>query len=236
MSADDSKLPPPSTGKADTSGWVLIMEENLTPSPRKDTEKARRRLSSPTSSPSPFSISSMSTNRSSSSKTSVSSLGDAKHSGAGRPQSRQSADGDGRDSMSTVSTSSSISTPTSRPTSPSFMSTPAMGMRGSALPTLKRTPGPIGASRKSLGASMNAPPSFLHPPNSYREKHTMSFAALADKSLPSTPSSHTIKPRAPSALSQSRIGRPTSVNSGRRSTDPNDPNSVQGRLRSGSTA
>ena len=39
MSADDSKLPPPSTGKADTSGWVLIMEENLTPSPRKDTEK-----------------------------------------------------------------------------------------------------------------------------------------------------------------------------------------------------
>lgn len=226
----------------DTSGWVLIMEDNMTPSPTKDRDKARRRLSSPTSSPSPFSISSRSTNRTSSSRTSNNSSGDV-NIGKGRPQSRLSQGG--RDSMSTVSTRSSLSTPTSRPTSPTFLSTPPPGFSNSALPTLKRAVTVQKQKRASLGRGMpsGTPPSYLQPPNNYREKLAAAAAiavSASDKSLPPTPKSAAKSPRPPSATGQSRIGRPSPVTSGRRSSADNNSKGLAvkdlGRWRSGSAA
>lgn len=233
---------PQGTPNADSSGWVLIMEDNMTPSPAKDRDKARRRLSSPTSSPSPFSISSRSTNRTSSSKTSNTSesLTDM-NIGKGRPQSQLSENG--RDSMSTVSTASSLSTPTSRPTSPAFLSTPPPGSIHSALPTLKRSV--TGGKRASLGkgSPSRAPPSFLQPPNGYRDRQSsVILRASANRSLPPSPPRMSVKsPRPPSALGQSRIGRPTSLTSGRRSAGDDKTSRVLsakdlGRWRSGSAA
>ncbi|KAL5495148.1 NDE1_1 [Sanghuangporus weigelae] len=205
----------------DTSGWVLIMEDNMSPSPTKDRDKERRRLSSPTSSPSPYSMSSRSTNRTSSSKTSntSTSIADA-NIGKGRPESRQS--GTGRDSMSTVSTGSSISTPTSRPTSPAFLSTlstPPPGFTNSALPLLKRSVTVQKRASLGRGSPTRMPYSYLQPPTSYRDKHVSSVnMSSADKSLPPTPKSATRISRPPSAVVQSKIGRPTPLVSGRRST------------------
>lgn len=246
---------------ADTSGWVLIMEEQMTPSPSKDKEKNRRRLSSPTSSPfrldsidlgdrNRSSLDRSTSMRATSNSFSISDSNFGK-STVRRPQSRLSTDG--RDSTSTVSTTSTPLTPTSRPTTPTFLPLPSSTTINSHMPTLKRA-GPPGPHRSSLGTSSPTPiaNSFLHTPTSYREKLGLSQSA-SEKSLPPTPShiptpTRTISPplsgipksrsmRPPSALSQSRIGKPVS---GRRSAGADDPTPLLSqkdtvRMRSGST-
>lgn len=236
----ERKLGPVSPAKpGDTSGWVLIMEESMTPSPTKDREKERRRLSSPTSS-SPFSLTSANVGRTSSMKASSTPLTDANFgkSGIRRPQSRLS--GDGRDSTSTVSTTSTLPTPTSRPTTPTFLPMPSSGMFSSGLPMMKRQAVP-GQKRSSLGTNSPspAPTSSLHPPGTYRDNHLSSVTTSTNKSLPPPPANVTVRSsRPPSALGQSRIGRPAS---GRRSAGADDHQGLvvndkePGRLRSGST-
>ncbi|KAH8120407.1 hypothetical protein DFH11DRAFT_1873584 [Phellopilus nigrolimitatus] len=218
---------PSPTKAGDTSGWVLIMEDSMSPSPTKDREKERHRFSNPTSSP--FSLHTV--HKSSSTKTSSTSLTDANLGRTGSRRSQSRLSGDGRDSTSTVSTTSTLPTPTSRPTSPTFLPIPSPGLYNTALPTLKRSTGPT-QKRSSLGASgLPAPTSFLQPPNSYRDKHASS---TTNKSLPPPPNFMTRSSRPPSALGQSRIGRPAA---GRRSVGPDDVNTGRGngRSRSGST-
>ena len=219
----------------DTSGWVLIMEENMTPSPTKDREKERRRITSPNSSP--FSISTIKTHRPTSLMTSSSSMVDGNINpriGYRRSQSRVS--GDGRDSTSTVSTTSTLPTPTSRPTSPSFLPMPASGSYGTNLPSLRRSVGP-GTKKPSLSQSTSSihgsPSSFLTPPNSFRDK----LATVSNKSLPTPPAALRASRSPPVSLDQSRIGRPPSatVSSGRSSAGSDKSGSREkGRIRSGS--
>lgn len=224
---------------SDTSGWVLIMEDSMTPTPTRG--KDRRRLSSPSSSPFGASM-----HRSSNSGPMH--LG---QSALRRPQSRQSGETDGRASTSTVSTTSSIPTPTSRPATPTFLPVPSGGMYASGLPMKRSTgPGPV-PKRSSLGSATSSPTSFLQPPDRFRERPTSvgSLAASTNKSLPPPPPlspNVTLRaPRPPSALGQSRIGRPTSLGGGRKSagTEGDDGRSrhdmqsgKEGRSRAGSSS
>lgn len=230
LEAEKKKTPlnPAKEPKADTSGWVLIMEDSMNVTPTR--EKERRRLSSPSSSP--FSLSTMT--KSASTQLTDLNLG---KSGIRRPQSRLS--GDGRDSTSTVSTTSSIPTPTSRPATPTFLPVPTPGLYGSGLPTMKRSTGPTAVKRSSLGAnSVNNSPTSLHPlTHHHRERPLSALAASTNKMLPPPPSNITVRaPRPPSALGQSRIGRPSG---GRKSIGDEAPPIPKGRdasrSRSGST-
>lgn len=214
---------------SDTSGWVLIMEDSMSPTPTKDREKERRRLSSPSASP--FSRSAIP--KSSSMQLTDANLG---KSGIRRPQSRLS--GDGRDSMSTVSTTSSIPTPTSRPATPTFLPVPTGGPYGSGLSALKRSTGP-GQKRSSLGSTISSSASgtFLQPP----KERPLSALASTNKNLPVPPNVN-VRTRAPSALGQSRIVRPNSFSTGRKSVGAEEGNNLSAavkdlsRSRAGSTA
>ncbi|KAI0673476.1 hypothetical protein C8Q78DRAFT_968772 [Trametes maxima] len=217
------------TPGADTSGWVLIMEDS--PSPVKHKEKELRRPSSP-SAPSSFrpvssgSIDSPSSVGGNSRATSALSQS-MMPTGIRRPQSRLSVSTEGRSSVSTnatTSTTSSIPTPSSRPSTPTFLPIPSASMYGSG--GLKRSTGPGSgaysqAKRSSLGASIARSPTL-------------------DSPTLSTHSNITIRPPkapAPSALAQSRIGKPST--SGRRSGGGSDPEGLPGaksRARSGSAS
>ncbi|KAH9898061.1 hypothetical protein C8Q73DRAFT_744154 [Cubamyces lactineus] len=199
------------TPGADTSGWVLIMEDS--PSPVKDKEKERRRTSSP-SAPSAFRpVSSSSIDSPSSAGSNSRAPSALSHSvmptGIRRPQSRLSVSTEGRSSVSTnatTSTTSSVPTPSSRPSTPTFLPVPSASMYSGN--GLKRSTGPASGAysqskRSSLGASTTRSPTLDSP------------------SL-STHSNVTIRPPkapAPSALMQSRIGKPSS---GRRSGGGSD--------------
>ncbi|CDO76621.1 hypothetical protein BN946_scf184868.g35 [Trametes cinnabarina] len=208
------------TPGADTSGWVLIMDDS--PSPVKDKEKERRRPSSPTAPSSFRSVDSPSSNGSNSRAPSALSQS-VMPTGIRRPQSRLSVSTEGRSSVSTnatTSTTSSIPTPSSRPSTPTFLPVPSASLYSGG--GLKRSTGPgTGAygqpKRSSLGASTNSP--GLHSPT----LSTHSNVTVRPPKLP-----------APSVLSQSRIGKPTS---GRRSGGGSDPEGMPGaktRARSGS--
>ncbi|KAI8980672.1 hypothetical protein BD414DRAFT_464892 [Trametes punicea] len=218
------------TPGADTSGWVLIMEDS--PSPVKDKEKERRRTSSPTA-PSAFRpVSSSSTDSPSSNgrnSRAPSALSQSvMPTGLRRPQSRLSVSTEGRSSVSTnatTSTASSIPTPSSRPSTPTFLPVPSASLYGNG--GLKRSTGPGSGAygqpkRSSLGASIAHSPTL-------------------DSPTLSTHSNVTIRPPkapAPLALAQSRIGKPAV--SGRRSGGGSDPEGLPGtgaksRARSGST-
>ena len=216
----------------DSSGWVLIMEDSMSPTPTKEKD-GRKRASSPAASPI---YNAMTSRRMNSAGSSHVDLG---RSNIGRPLSRQSGPADGRDSISTVSTMSSIPTPNSRPTTPTFLPVPTYG---GGLPTMKRSTGPGQVKRTSLGSNPDSP-TFLQAPNSFRDPLSKStFAVSTNKSLPATPTNVTVRARPPSALGQSRIGRPTSFGSGRKSAGGSDtdganalPAGKDSRPRAGST-
>ncbi|KAF9270336.1 hypothetical protein L218DRAFT_1071784 [Marasmius fiardii PR-910] len=209
----------------DSSGWVLIMEDS--PSPPRDRRSSR-------SGASRTSTSTASTSSSPTPESSKSSLYQSTVStGLRRPQSRLSG--------GSTTTASSIPTPTSRPATPTLLPLPT-----SAVHAVKRSTGPGVTSylsqtkRSSLGSStvtMN---------KSTRERPTtmppFGRPQSPDKTLPKLPPGHEnvtvrnsskLPPSSSSSLlAQSRIGRPSSGASRRRSSGERDPS----RPRAGSSA
>ncbi|EPQ60699.1 hypothetical protein GLOTRDRAFT_31887 [Gloeophyllum trabeum ATCC 11539] len=237
---------------ADSTGWVLIMEDS--PTPVKEKDKERRRSSSPLRplAPSAFRSPKSSldetesfTNTSRRSQYALS----KSTTGIRRPQSRLS---DGRTSASTATTASSIHTPlSSRPCTPTFLPLPTSSIHSTS--NLKKSVGP-GAKppsqpkRSSLGHSpvkggfsfRERPYTMPAPPRPESEASSPN----TEKELPRFPQSQsnvTLRPpskfaMSSSLLSQSRIGRPSG---GRRSgggdlsDDPSSGDRTRGR--SGST-
>ncbi|RDX52106.1 hypothetical protein OH76DRAFT_1401018 [Lentinus brumalis] len=210
-------------GGADTSGWVLIMEDS--PSPSKDKDKERRRVSgTSTGVPSAFrtSLESPSSIRSSRAGSALS------QSAVRRPQSRLSVSTEGRSSVSTTattSTASSIPTPSSRPSTPTFLPLPSASMYGGGNTGLKRSTGPGSGAysqsghlhkRSSLGASIHASPTLESP--TYSSHSNITIRPTKMTAIPAP------------GLSQSRIGKPVA---GRRSGGGSDPEPFFFGLRSG---
>ncbi|KAJ7597157.1 hypothetical protein C8J56DRAFT_919357 [Mycena floridula] len=231
-------LPEKKDSSGDSTGWVLIMEDS--PSPPRRKERERRRASSPlgnatfrptqsTASPSPTL----------SSKPNPFAQSTA-HTGIRRPQSRLSS--------GSTATSSSITSSSSRPSTPTFLPIPAAG-----LTSLKRSTGPGLAKRSSLGSSTAAMP----PPSEIPRERPTTLPPLprissgasetSAKALPRVPlyNNITIRQKMPtsttssSLLSKSRIGRPSSGGSRRNSEATEHPfpdMAVGSRPRSGSSS
>ncbi|KAF8225069.1 hypothetical protein L208DRAFT_1409145 [Tricholoma matsutake] len=221
----------------ESSGWVLIMEDS--PSPPKDKEKERRRLSSP-SAPTAF-------RPGVSTSIPAPALGLIKpnnlnqstmNAGIRRPQSRLSAG-----SLSTTTTSS-IPTPVSRPATPTYLPVPTSSLYSypatAGLTGIKRSTGPNGSNkRSSLGSNAigiplsdsQEPRTTIPPPRPPSDTPAASFRYNfeSSKALPQLPgvySNITMRPASKlpsgttSMLAQSRIGRPSSGGfSGRKSND-----------------
>ncbi|KAF9822021.1 hypothetical protein IEO21_00015 [Rhodonia placenta] len=196
----------------DASGWVLIMEDS--PSPRKDKDKERRRTSSPTA-PSSFKLPATPPHESSPSgipraPSAMSQSG--MQSGIRRPTSRLSVSTEGRSSVSTNATSSTISsipTPSSRPSTPTFLPIPTYGGANNGL---KVSTGPGSGAysqlkRSSLGSNPPRSPSMSSP--------GMHIPHVNVSVRP------TSKYSVPGSMSQSRIGKPLPTG-GRRSTGDAD--------------
>ncbi|KAI9572857.1 hypothetical protein HD554DRAFT_2202688 [Boletus coccyginus] len=212
---------PPKSGATtpdpNTSGWVLIMDD--TPSPAKDTEKERRRVSSP-SIPGSFR--------------------------SGIPtstflpyflQTQSSPPKHDEQPQSTTATISTIPTPSSRPTTPTLYANGTISAIG-----LKRSTGPGVVAkgqqkRGSLGFRNTGSPTSSDNESRARDR-PVSYNSKAErqttKTLPhfSPPDANvTIRAssRIPSSASstsilmQSRIGRPAGVTSGRRSVGLDPP-------------
>ncbi|KAF9229413.1 hypothetical protein BS17DRAFT_20891 [Gyrodon lividus] len=218
------------TPDPNTSGWVLIADD--TPSPAKDSEKERRRVSSP-SAPSAYHSGIL---PSASSPTFSKPIPLAQITlNNRRPQSRLSGA-----SQSTTATVSSIPTPSSRPATPTFLPVPTSGLHANGSMSgigLKRSTGPgTGAygqkKRVSLGSSTAGSPTPSFDNESRPRERPMSYNAKMDRQIakplpqfPPSDSNVTIRgsSRIPSSassasvLSQSRIGRPAGVAGGRRS-------------------
>jgi nuclear distribution protein NudE len=237
---DENKRTP-----ASSSGWVLIMEDS--PSPTKAKERDHRRASSPPSAVSFPALASLATSIQSGSLGTPDVSQNVQSSGLRRPQSRLSTSTEGRSSVSTTATVSSIPTPVSRPATPTFIPLPSSGLY--AHPTtagatgLKRPSGPgFGGAyfkRSSLGSTTgDSPPSTSSSDGGFSRPTLSSLASHAaasptsttspshkesfnTKPLPQTPHPN-ITVRSQSKLptpllSQSRIGRPSFGASGRRS-------------------
>ncbi|KZP31209.1 hypothetical protein FIBSPDRAFT_1037670 [Athelia psychrophila] len=203
------------TPVADTSGWVLIMEDS--PSPIKHVEKERRRTSSP---PAPTSFRLGASTAVPSPQIQPDKGGSlyksTMNTGIRRPQSRLSAA-----SASTTATTSSIPTPSSRPSTPTFLPVPSAGLYAhsstAGITGLKRSTGPnSGAYMQPKRASLGTPSSPSDDESHMGERPiTYSYRSDAFKGLPQLPSLQSnITLRAPSkfpassSLSKSRIGRP----------------------------
>ncbi|TRM65697.1 hypothetical protein BD626DRAFT_397963 [Schizophyllum amplum] len=210
---------------ADSSGWVLIMEDS--PSPPKMPDRERRRASSPQRP-------GLSTRGSPTRPTKPSGLGQSSIStGMKRPQSRLSGGSMSTTTSSlsaTTATTSSIPTPTSRPSTPTLLPIPSSGLYAPTNGGLKRSTGPLAVSkRSSLGASTGIPPPPSRPSSSM------------EKPLPGL-SNVTVRSRLPpsasnASLSKSRIGRPSGGGSGRRSAGGDSDLDIRElRPRSGSSA
>ncbi|KAI0788612.1 hypothetical protein C8Q75DRAFT_879938 [Abortiporus biennis] len=216
------------TPAGDSSGWVLITDS---PSPLKNKEKEQRRTSSP-SAPSAFRP--VSSNISQSPSPSGSSRAPSVLSQSAipsrRPQSRLSVSTEGRSSISTnatTSTASSIPTPSSRPSTPTFLPVPSASLYQSQI-GMKKSIGPGHVSttqtkRSSFGSSTASP--MAHPSH-----------------IPTSHSNVTLRPlpkvSASASFTQSRIGRPTN---GRKSGSEDDTGgglgvSKYGRGRAGSAS
>jgi len=208
-----------------------------TPSPAKDTEKERRRVSSP-SVPGSF-RSGIPTSASSPTFSRPSTLPQSMMSSR-RPQSRLSGD-----SQSTTATISTIPTPSSRPATPTFLPVPTSSMYASGITPgigLKRLTGPSVVSkyqpkRGSLGSSSAGSPTSSESETRARERPA-SYNSKMDrhtiKAVPQfSPPNANVTNRAssripsstasPSILTQSRIGRPAGITSGRRSVGLDPP-------------
>ncbi|KAF8140147.1 hypothetical protein EV363DRAFT_1499836 [Boletus edulis] len=207
---------PPKSGATtpdpNTSGWVLIMDD--TPSPAKDTGKERRRVSSPSASGS-F-RSGIITSASSPTFSRPSTLPQSTMSSR-RPQSRLSA----HLQFLPVPTSSTYAGGT----------TPGIG--------LKRLTGPgvvakCQPKRGSLGSSSAGSPTSSENETRARERpvsYNSKMVRHTIKAVPqlSPPNAIRASPRIPSStastsiLTQSRIGRPAGITSGRRSVGLDPP-------------
>lgn len=207
-----------------------------TPSPAKDTEKERRRVSSP-SAQSSF-RSGIPTSASSPIFFKPNALTQCTMNSR-RPQSRLSGE-----SQSTTATISTIPTPSSRPTTPTFLPVPTPSLYASGtIPGigLKRSTGPgvVAKSqpkRGSLGSSNAGSPTSSENETHARER-PVSYNSKLDRRT-AKPLPHFSPPDAgvtirtysripsaasPSILTQSRIGRPAGVTSGRRSVGLDPP-------------
>ncbi|KAF8446056.1 hypothetical protein L210DRAFT_3391847 [Boletus edulis BED1] len=227
---------PPKSGATtpdpNTSGWVLIMDD--TPSPAKDTGKERRRVSSPSASGS-F-RSGIITSASSPTFSRPSTLPQSTMSSR-RPQSRLSGE-----SQSTTATISTIPTPSSRPSTPTFLPVPTFSTyAGGTTPGigLKRLTGPgvvakCQPKRGSLGSSSAGSPTSSENETRARERpvsYNSKMVRHTIKAVPqlSPPNAIRASPRIPSStastsiLTQSRIGRPAGITSGRRSVGLDPP-------------
>jgi hypothetical protein len=249
-----------SNAGGESSGWVLIMEDS--PSPPKENERERRRLSSP-SAPTAFrpgvstSIPAPALGPGKLSNLSQSTM----NTGIRRPQSRLSAG-----SLSTTTTSS-IPTPVSRPATPTYLPIPTSSLYAhpatAGLTGLKRSAGLNGSNpysqtkRSSLGSNATGrllsdserPITMIPParPPSGASSSSSRNSFESSKALPQLPGLHsniTVRPASKlpsgtaSLLAQSRIGRPSSGGfSGRKSSD-NKALDVkpESRPRSGSSA
>ncbi|KAK0506070.1 hypothetical protein EDD18DRAFT_1121892 [Armillaria luteobubalina] len=222
----------------DSSGWVLIMEDS--PPPRRDTDRERRRLSSPSRSTS-FRPNASASSASPTLRLNKTGLSQSTAGGMKRPQSRLSIG-------SSATTSSTVHTPTSRPSTPTFLPTLAGSSNGhSSGLGLKRSTGPVGlpklqTKRSSLGSSTSAMPPPPAPRNKPRpvssnpvNSGSRSSTYETGKALPSLPSDVSAnvtvrQTKLPSSLSQSRIGRPNGGGGTRReSAERRD--SAEGALR-----
>jgi nuclear distribution protein NudE len=181
-------------------------------------------------------------------------------SGLRRPQSRLSTSTEGRSSISTTATVSSIPTPVSRPATPTFIPVPSSGLYAhpstAGATGLKRPNGPgFGGSylkRSSLGSTTGDSPPSASLSDSGIFRSAVSHAAASPSTPPfsAKPLSQFPHPnitvrnqsKLPTSSTQSRIGRPSLGASGRRSTgaDSSDVESRfldardKGRPRSGS--
>lgn len=179
-------------------GWVLIMEDSPSPAKeRRSVSPGKERRSIPVIHP----VASTSSPPIASSKPNTAGTG------IRRPASRLSAA-----SLSTTATSSSIATPTSRPTSPTFLPVPTTGLYAHAttagMTGLKRSSVPAGVNpfsqskRSSLGSSAmplssgfsyKDRPAAMTPlprPGSNNASPANSAKFEAGKALPQLPSLH----------------------------------------------
>jgi hypothetical protein len=238
---DESKRTPAGS----SSGWVLIMEDS--PSPTKSKERDHRRASSPPSAAIFPAFASLANSIQSDSLGTPDVSQNVQSSGLRRPQSRLSTSTEGRSSVSTTATVSSIPTPVSRPATPTFIPLPSSGLYAhtstAGATGLKRPSGPgfggVYFKRSSLGSTTgDSPPSSSLSDSGISRPTLASYAAASPTSTTSTPSrkeSFSGKPLPPHPnitvrgqsklptptgplLSQSRIGRPSFGSSGRRST------------------
>ncbi|KAF9460776.1 hypothetical protein BDZ94DRAFT_1265101 [Collybia nuda] len=223
----------------DSSGWVLIMEDS--PSPPNQKEKDRRRVSSP-SAPTAFRPTPSSSIPSPTfGPSKVNTLGQSTIStGLRRPQSRLSA---------SSAASNSLSTPSSRPATPTFLPIPSgnsYAYSSTTVTGLKRSTGPAGPNpysqtkRSSLGSGTAISPHDGFRDLSHPRPAPGTFSSVSSKDkhdngkvLPQLPSLHSnsnitmrVSSKLPSSgtsistLTKSRIGRPSSGGlSGRKSTD-----------------
>ena len=151
------------TPAGNSSGWVLIMEDS--PSPTKPKDRDHRRASSPPSAINfPGFASVVNSSQSGSVGTQDMPSQISQPSGLRRPQSRLSTSTEGRSSVSTTATVSSIPTPVSRPATPTFIPLPSSGLyphpSTAGATGLKRPSGPsFGFKRSSLGSAAGDSPS-----------------------------------------------------------------------------
>ena len=233
----------PRTPAGNSSGWVLIMEDS--PSPVRQKDREHRRTSSPPSATSFRTFASLA----SSSQSSTLSTPDVppqnvQPSGSRRPQSRLSTSTEGRSSISTTATVSSIPTPISRPATPTFIPLPSAGLYAhpsTAGATGLKRPGGTGFGgaffkRSSLGADSPTDASFLSDsglshreisstPSSQRESTGGKPSSQLHSNITVRSHSKLPTPAAPNSLAQSRIGRPNV--SGRRSVGASDVSDVE---------
>ncbi|ETW87329.1 hypothetical protein HETIRDRAFT_153883 [Heterobasidion irregulare TC 32-1] len=210
----DDSVDKKQTPRRESAGWVLIMEDS--PSPLKTKDKEMRKLTGSTTVPSyrPYQSA-------------------APDSPSRRPRPAVTKHGhgphatEGRSSAGTTATTSSLATPVSRPTTPTFLPLPSNGLySNTSTPStggFKRSTGPGSGAyssnhkRSSLGSSTNVSPMvFNHLSDGgypHRERPTSVPApprGLDNTRLPS--------PGSMTSLSQSKIGKPNFGVSGRRSS------------------
>lgn len=258
VDVDETKRTPAGS----SSGWVLIMEDSPSPTKPKPKEREYRRASSPPSAAGLPALASLANSIQSGSLGTPDMSHNPQSSGLKRPQSRLSTSTEGRSSISTTATVSSIPTPVSRPATPTFIPVPSSGLYAhpstAGATGLKRPSGPgVYLKRSSLSSTTGDSPPSASLSDSGISRSAASHAAASPTSVTSTPpfSAKPLSPfphpnitvRSQSKLptpssAQSRIGRPSLGASGRRSTgaDHSDMESRfldardKGRPRSGS--
>lgn len=169
----DDSVDKKQTPRRESAGWVLIMED--TPSPLKTKDKEMRKLTGSTTVPSYRPYQSAAPDSPSRrprapprERETKDPLSRSTATALMRPQSRTSTSTEGRSSAGTTATTSSLATPVSRPTTPTFLPLPSNGLySNTSTPStggFKRSTGPGSGAyssnhkRSSLGSSTNVSP------------------------------------------------------------------------------